>query len=433
MARIQKTKRSISCILTLLLLFVIDYARPCSMFKITIFGKTMVGNNEDAWRVNSRIWFETGKNGRYGAAYVGHDDGFPQGGLNEAGLAYDGFTVYRRTLRPSTGKKNIDNAGGFLKSILQQCATVQEVQSFVNQYDRSKFNGGMLLFVDKSGNYLVIEADTTISGHDQKYVLSNFCPSLTPDPSVVKIARYKRGIAFLQNKEDTSLRFCTSMMDTMHECRARIGDGTTYTTIYDLTEKSIYLYFYHDYRHCITFDLQKELAKGDHALLMTSLFPPNPEYIRFTRFKTPFNSSGLRLTLFLVSLFLLLSLPCFLLIYLRGIKQKASTYNTRKYRFMWLVLSAMNLGLTYYAYHLLSNKAIFYFDTPYKEDGVPLLNLSSYFPSALLLLFIPVTFITAFYYRNSRNSYHLPLFILNTLSYGILLSLFAYSSLYIAS
>jgi hypothetical protein len=37
--------------LTLLLLFVIDYARPCSMFKITLFGKTMVGNNEDAWRV----------------------------------------------------------------------------------------------------------------------------------------------------------------------------------------------------------------------------------------------------------------------------------------------------------------------------------------------------------------------------------------------
>lgn len=49
--QIRNTNRGVRCMLTLLLLFVIDYARPCSMFKITLFGKTMVGNNEDAWRV----------------------------------------------------------------------------------------------------------------------------------------------------------------------------------------------------------------------------------------------------------------------------------------------------------------------------------------------------------------------------------------------
>ena len=222
MAPIHKNK---SWIFTLLLLFVVDYARPCSMFKITLLGKTMVGNNEDAWRVNSRIWFETGKDGRYGAAYVGHDDGLPQGGLNEAGLVYDGFAVYQRALRPAAGKKKIENPGDFLKSILQRCSTVQEVQSFVNRYDRGKFNGSMLLFVDKSGDYLVVEADTTLPGHDEKYVLSNFCPSLTPNPDDVKIDRYKRGRVFLKNKEDTSLGFCTAMMDTMHECRANLGDS----------------------------------------------------------------------------------------------------------------------------------------------------------------------------------------------------------------
>lgn len=430
MIRIHHINPGVRCVLTLLLLFVIDYARPCSMFKITVFGKTMVGNNEDAWRVNSRIWFETGKNGHYGAAYVGHDDGFPQGGLNEAGLVYDGFAVYRRTLRPANGKKKMGDFGDFLFSILQQCATVQEVQHFVNQYDRSRSNGSMMLFVDKSGNYLVVEADTTILGHDEKYVLANFCPSLTPDPSVVTIARYRRGITFLQHKEDTSLRFCTAMMDTMHECRARVGDGTTYTTIYDLQEKLIYLYFYHDYSRCVTFNLQKELAKGDHALLMSSLFPPNPEYIRFTRFKTPFNSSGLRLTLNLVRLFLWLSLPCFLLIYVRGLKRKASTYLTRKVNFIWLVLLVMNLGLAYYVYNLLSDIYIFYFDAPFKRDGAHMFNLSAYFPAGLLILFIPATFMSAWYYRKSRNNYHLSMLLLNTLSYGILLSLFAYWTLY---
>ena len=433
MTQIRQSRHGIGCILTFLLLFVIDYARPCSMFKITLFGKTMVGNNEDAWRVNSRIWFETGKNGHYGAAYVGHDDGFPQGGLNEAGLVYDGFAVYRRTLRPATGKKKMEDFGAFLTFLLRQCATVQEVQSFVNQYDRSRSNGSMLLFVDKSGDYLVVEADTTILGHDKKYVLANFCPSLTPDPSVVKVARYRRGMAFLQHQEDSSLRFCTAMMDTMHECRAKLGDGTTYTSIYDLEKKLIYLYFYHDYRHCVSFDLQRELAKGDHCILISSLFPSNPEYIRFTRFKTPFNSIGVLTALGAVSLFFWLSLPCFLVIYLRGFKRKASEYNTRKVRFIWLVLLAMNLGLAYYAFNLLSNKAIFYFSAPYWEKGRSLLNLSSYFPVGLLVLFIPITFVSVLYYRQSRNNYHRSLLILNTVSYAILLSLFAYWGLYAAS
>jgi hypothetical protein len=416
-------KPLIKIIPTLLLLLVVDYARPCSMFKITIFGKTMVGNNEDAWRVNSRIWFETGKAGHYGAAYVGHDDGFPQGGLNEAGLAYDGFAVYRRTLRPATGKKKMGDFGDLLFLIMQQCATVQEVQHFVNQYDRSRCNGSMMLFVDKSGNYLVVEADTTLLGHDEKYVLANFCPSLTPDPSLVTIARYRRGIKFLQHKEDTSLRFCTAMMDTMHECRARVGDGTTYTTIYDLQEKLIYLYFYHDYSRCVTFDLEKELAKGNHVLLMTSLFPPNAEYIRFTRFKTPFNSTGLRVALNLIRLFLVLSAFCFLLIYVRG----------RKYHFLWPALAVINLALAYYVYNLLSDIYIYYFDAPFKRDGATLFNLSAYFPAGLLTLFIPVTFVAALYYRRSRNNYHLSLFILNTVSYALLLSLFAYWSLYTTS
>ncbi len=88
---------------------------PCSMFKITMYGKTMVGNNEDAWRLDSKIWFETGKDGIYGSAYVGHDDLFPQGGFNEMGLVYDGFAVYPRKINPVSGKNTLIMCLLFLK------------------------------------------------------------------------------------------------------------------------------------------------------------------------------------------------------------------------------------------------------------------------------------------------------------------------------
>ncbi|NII29697.1 hypothetical protein HB364_31760 [Pseudoflavitalea sp. X16] len=424
-------KYSILCLLILSLLLVADQASPCSMFKITINGKTMVGNNEDAWRTNSKIWFETGKNGYHGAMYIGHEDGFPQGGLNEAGLAFDGFTVYPRALKPVAGRMKIENPGNFLKTILQRCATVQEVRDLVNQYDRSVFNYSMLLFVDKQGDYLVVEVDTTILGHEQKYVLSNFCPSLTPDLDDVQIGRYRKGRAFLQNKVDTSLHFCVSVMDTMHECRSKIGDGTTYTSIYDLSQGLIHLYFYHNFQHRVSFNLQQELAKGDHGMLMASLFPPNAEYIRFTQYKTPFNSSGVKLSLNLITYIFLLTLPFFLVYY-------AWEYKLKRHKGLWPrhfltggMLVIINLALAYYLQHLLTNKVIFYFDTPYKEEGNPLLNLAAYFPNALLLLFIPIV---VFAVRNIRqrpwNRFYLFLYLINVISYSILLVLFGYWELY---
>jgi hypothetical protein len=394
----------------ILLLLVVVPVRPCSMFKITFGGKTMVGNNEDAWRENSRIWFEVGRDGHYGAAYVGHDDGFPQGGLNEAGLAYDGFAVYGRVLKPVAGKEKVGGAladkVGFLTSIMQQCATVEEVQRFVNRYDRGVFNHGMLLFIDKKGDYLVVEVDTTILGHDAKYVLANFCPSLTPDPSTVTMGRYRRGVAFLSGKQDSSLRFCTAMMDTMHECRPRLGDGTTYTSIYDLSGGLIYLYFYHDYTHCVSFDLRRELAKGDHSLLMLSLFPPNAEYERFVRHKTPFNSHLLVGVLLGLGGFFLVSVFWLLVLWVKAL-MRPDAMRWRRYWLPGLVL--VDLGLMYYLVNLLTDKTYYYFGQP------------GYFPAGLLGLLV----VGLFFVRRLR-----PLYVVHLVCFGVLVGLFGYWGFY---
>jgi hypothetical protein len=187
-------------------------------------------------------------------------------------------------------------------------------------------------------------------------VLANFCPSLTPDPSTVTMGRYRRGVAFLSGKQDSSLRFCTAMMDTMHECRPRLGDGTTYTSIYDLSVGLIYLYFYHDYRHCVSFDLRRELAEGDHSLLMTSLFPPNAEYERFVRHKTPFNSYLLVGVLLGLGGFLLVAAVWLLVLSVRAFRRRGDLAGRR----LWLLGSAgmaglvlVDVGVMYYLHTLL--------------------------------------------------------------------------------
>jgi hypothetical protein len=46
-----------------------------------------------------------GRPGRYGCAYVGFDDGFPQGGLNTKGVAYDWVAGYMGKWPPNPGMK----------------------------------------------------------------------------------------------------------------------------------------------------------------------------------------------------------------------------------------------------------------------------------------------------------------------------------------
>jgi penicillin V acylase-like amidase (Ntn superfamily) len=109
--------------------FISHYSYACSMCKITVNGKTIVGNNEDSWQTGSKIWFEKGEETKFGAAYVGYQDGFPQGGMNEVGLAFDGFAVHPRQLKQMHGKQPVTDPTQFIKDILQRCSTVDEVKA----------------------------------------------------------------------------------------------------------------------------------------------------------------------------------------------------------------------------------------------------------------------------------------------------------------
>jgi len=53
-------------------------SHACSMCKVTINGRTYLGNNEDSWRMGSTVWFENGGEGKLGAVYFGYSDHFPR-------------------------------------------------------------------------------------------------------------------------------------------------------------------------------------------------------------------------------------------------------------------------------------------------------------------------------------------------------------------
>jgi hypothetical protein len=128
------------------------------------------------------------------------------------------------------------------------------------------------MFSDKFGKYLVIEPDTMTIGDNNKYIIANFCPSSTSGNQKMAFARYERGNIFLQNHvNDTSSNYCFALTDTMHECRHKIGDGTMYSFVADLSNGNFNLFFYHDFKISKDFNLKAELSKGDHKFKMLDI------------------------------------------------------------------------------------------------------------------------------------------------------------------
>lgn len=414
--------------IALLLLINGGLIHACSMYKVTKDGKTFVGCNEDAWRTSPKIWFETaGKKAKYGAAFTGSRfDGLngyaPQSGMNEAGLSFSRLASYTPA-RKSDGKHPpILNQTNFLKQILHSCRTVEEVQRYVSQFDRSTFTEDVLIYIDKSGKYLVVEPYSTKVGSENTYVLSNFCPSITSKKEALKLNRYRKGIELLNSKLDTTLVFLQSLSDSMHVCRPKIGDGTLLTSIWNLNDGKIHLYFYHDYDYSRTFYLNDELKKGDHQLSIDDLFPKNAEFEKLGTYKTTKNTVWMMLTMMAFSAILLCSAVYFLISFLR----KKDRFN-----FVKMLLSILGFVLSFYVFILCTHQNIFYFPAPYEDRFNQLVSLGAYVPNILGLLFLPciywnyVVFKAKSWTVISRN-----LFILVNVVYLILLCCFFYWRLF---
>lgn len=268
-------------------------AFACTAFKTTHGGRTLVGLNEDAWSINANVRFEQGRDGAYGGIYFAHYNGHPlremsdQMGMNEAGLVFDGLVVGPGAVKRRTGMPVVATSDA-IRHVMRTCASVQEVATYLRSVDTGPLVG-MLFFADAAGGYLLLEPDTLFTGNDAWYALSNWRMSTCGDPATIPIPRLQAGRQLLMNDAGASLSGAEEVLSTMAVCRPKLGEGTLFSALFDPGEATAHLFFYHDFRERVTFDLKQELAKGDRTVDMASLFGPRPEYERLERCLTPFH------------------------------------------------------------------------------------------------------------------------------------------------
>lgn len=416
----------------IIFLLSISFGNACSMYKITKNGKTFTGCNHDAWLTTPHIWFEIGtKNSPYGTVFTGSrydgKNGYaPQSGMNEHGLVFSRLASFHPKIESSIMdlKLKITNPTFYLKDILHNCKTIADVKAYIEKYDQSYFIEDVFIYIDKTGDYIVVEPYKIIEGNDPTYVLSNFCPSITSEDEARRLVRYKKGVDFLKDQYEANLEFCRNISDTMSVCREKIGDGTLITSIFDSTNGTINIYFYHDYNHTIQYNLKDELAKGNHILKIDSLFPKNKEFEQLVQFKTPKNTKEIRLFIALCGLFFLINSIYFLINYFRTRKQQ-------KYNSIKLFLIIIGPFLMYYMFVLTTNNSIFYFPAPYYDHHSLAITLASYLPHLLALVIIPLLAVNYKIIKNrSWKIFSVLTFSFNNLLYLILIGFFMYWQMY---
>jgi len=239
----------------------------CTGFCAKSKGLVLAGNNEDWGNRRSRIWFVPAEKGAYGRMFVGFDNGFPQGGMNDQGLFFDGFATPRLEVAPTPDREMY--FGNPAAKALAECATVDEVVRLFDKYARPE--SAVFLFADRNGDAVAIEPEAAVRKKDWFFVQTNFYQSRTP-PGAESCPRFKIATRMLEEaRGEISIDLFRRILAATHQ---EGNAATQYSNIYDLSARVMYLYHFHNFENVVRIDLAEELRKGPHKLEIPALFPP---------------------------------------------------------------------------------------------------------------------------------------------------------------
>jgi len=245
----------------------------CTVFSYAADGVVLFGSNEDYDLLEPYIWFLEGRAPYHGVLCLGWADWSLQGGMNTAGLCFDA-TGSTSTLL-NWHKEKAAAPHGWPRMILQQCATVDEVEAFARRYDFSSKGMAQFLWVDRNGDSLVItssaEGEVVFLKQSGGYrVITNFNVT-DPSHGSYPCWRYDTADLMLRRIENgsstPSVPVFRSILNGTHQ-----PGYTAYSNIFDLATLTAYVYRDHDFRNVRVIELVKALDDGPPLMTLDAYF-----------------------------------------------------------------------------------------------------------------------------------------------------------------
>ena len=256
-------------------------------------GNVWAGNNEDqVFTFNTFMNIETGTDSTFGFIYFdyGRLNDFMQGGVNEAGLFYDGNAVPPSKYKDHDKKKDFPGgANAMLKYVFKKCKTVQEVFEVFEKYRLEGLEASQLHFADKYGNLGIIVADSMwITKAD--YQISTNYNLCHPNKDGKTCWRFPIAERILKSKEPGLESFREICDSTSQKSIA----STLYSNIHNLTTGDIWFYYGSDYNNPYKTSIKELLKKGNSRFLIYELFGDRPLVAVYKTYQIKGAEAGLR-------------------------------------------------------------------------------------------------------------------------------------------
>jgi hypothetical protein len=219
----------------------------CTIFVLTDGTRALFFNNEDWFNRTTRLWFVPAGTNHLGCAYLGFDNGWAQGGLNTAGLAFDWVSGFDEEYKPDP---ELEPArGNPSERMLETCTTVEEAVAFYRRFLEPDFKRSRVLIADRTGASVVIGARE----------------------GRLHISRFRRSRGFGWGRTTLERELAKTPEPTIANGAAILraclqpGDGgTKYSNVFDLETRDIVLFPFPGREEQVTLNLEAELAKGGH-------------------------------------------------------------------------------------------------------------------------------------------------------------------------
>ena len=237
-------------------------------------GKTvLVANHEDWYARDAEISFIPPSEKKYGMVYFDFaNEGYAQGGMNTAGLFFDGTRTPHASY-PDNDKKQ-DCHCYIWKKILEECATVEQAITYVQKYKIPELEDIHVMFADKSGHSAVIgvyKEQLQVHYRTANYqLLTNFNLSNPFYGGESACPRYAVADSMFHLDSSVTIGNVQKILSQTSQ-----EDLTVYSNIYNLTTGEVYVYSVYtrnNFTRKARINLHNELKKGRHAIKIKNLF-----------------------------------------------------------------------------------------------------------------------------------------------------------------
>ena len=254
----------------------------CTVFAIAHENDMLFGNNEDFTNPITYIWATRPYEGSYGGVYFGYQQGKPQGGINDQGLAFDAMALPEASLNPQSelpSKGSSDSQ--FLGKMMSQSKNVAEVIEFAKEYNWGTSISFQVLLADRTGDAVIISAGRdgeltfTRKSEGDSYLIGTNFNRANPDnrSGAFPCRRYEivdERLSQIGNGTDLSVDYIKSILDAVHI--EGVNENTLYSNIFDLKNGQIYLYYWHQFDEVVTLNVQEQIEKGLTTTRISELF-----------------------------------------------------------------------------------------------------------------------------------------------------------------